>query len=112
MTETVPERIARRNAERMERRKRRQQERDAAAAKRTADVQQLAKTITQRPLERFSEEQLLAELLRRRPPQEGPRRVDFAPGVKVSTIGIGKDHTASIYMFEDDLKELPDNVVS
>lgn len=35
--------------------------------------------------------------------QDGPRRVDFIAKVQCLTVGVGKDHTATIYMFKDDI---------
>lgn len=59
-------------------------------------------------LKNVSDTDLLAELLRRNPPQVGPRSVVFAPEkVMVATIGIGKDHSASIYLHQDDIDALP-----
>lgn len=38
--------------------------------------------------------------------QDGPNAVRFLERVKTLTVGVGKDHTATIYMFEDDIAAL------
>lgn len=35
--------------------------------------------------------------------QDGPAATRFIERVKCITVGIGRDHTATIYMFEDDI---------
>ncbi|MEE9311935.1 MAG: hypothetical protein V3V10_05915 [Planctomycetota bacterium] len=35
--------------------------------------------------------------------QDGPNRVSFFEKVQCLTVGVGKDHTATIYMFKDDI---------
>lgn len=57
-------------------------------------------------LSSFTDEQLLAELLRRNPPQPGPRSMHFAELPAITSIGIGKDHHASIVIGPEDMAAL------
>ena len=59
-----------------------------------------------RIIETFSDEQLLFELVRRNGFQRAPKRVDYCGDWMTSTVGIGKNHSVSITMDEDDFKEL------
>ena len=60
----------------------------------------------ERSIETFSDEQLLFELVRRNGFQRAPKKVEYCGDWMISTVGIGKDHSVSITMDEDDFKEL------
>jgi len=51
-------------------------------------------------------EELLFELLKRNGVQKAPVKIEFGSEHNVSTIGIGNDHIADIYVDVDDLKVL------
>lgn len=61
----------------------------------------------ERSIETFSDEQLLFELVRRNGFQKAAKKTKhFGDGWITSTIGIGKNHSASITINVDDFKEL------
>ena len=61
----------------------------------------------ERSIETFSDEQLLFELVRRNGFQKAAKKTEnFGYGWITSTIGIGKNHSASITINVDDFKEL------
>lgn len=107
MTETVPERIERRRRERLAR----AAERAADKARRGTERATLTETIIQRTsttLAQHSDEALLDELLKRNKLQAAPRTIALAAGAQVATIGIGKDHTATVIIFDEDREALND----
>ncbi|MFV0512501.1 MAG: hypothetical protein ACK5MY_02525 [Jhaorihella sp.] len=65
-------------------------------------------------LDKFSAEQLLLELVRRLGTQEAPRQINLTEGDprnlksghSIVTVGIGKDHHASIIVDDEALEEL------
>lgn len=48
----------------------------------------------------------LALLLSTGEVQDAPNRIDFMMPAKILTVGIGKDHTATLYLWSDDIEEL------
>lgn len=61
----------------------------------------------ERSIDTFSDERLLFELVRRNGFQRAAKRTEYCgEGWMTSTVGIGKDHSVSITMDEDDFKEL------
>ena len=61
----------------------------------------------ERSIETFSDEQLLFELVRRNGFQRAAKKTEYCgEGWMTSTVGIGKNHSVSITMDEDDFKEL------
>ena len=66
-----------------------------------------AMAMIERPIETFSDEQLLFELVRRNGFQRAAKKTEYwGEGWVTSVVGIGKDHSVSITMDEDDFKEL------
>ena len=64
-------------------------------------------TTWERSIETFSDEQLLFELVRRNGFQRAAKKTEYhGDGWMTSTIGVGKNHSVSITMDADDLKEL------
>ena len=57
-----------------------------------------------------SSECLLKELLERHGTQEGPRRSTYHGDWRISTVGIGNDHTATILLPDEDKGVLDDIV--
>lgn len=57
-------------------------------------------------LAEHTDTELLAEVLRRHPPQQGPGRVSWSSNPLVVTLPIGRDHTASLFLHEDDIKAM------
>lgn len=107
MTETVPERMARRAKERQDRQAQRAIERSARAKQTESVMDKLAKA-NHRPLQSYSDTQLLAELIKRNALQDAPRKIAYAANAKMKgvVLGIGKDHHAEIFIGAEDLEAL------
>lgn len=117
MTETVPERMERRQRERAARKADRDAKLDASRKARIADMDarmDAARAPKGKLLADATPTQLLAELMHRRDNsalQAAPSRIGFGPGHRVLCVGIGTDHHADVLIHIDDLKELRSHVV-
>lgn len=107
MSETVPERMARREKERKERIEERKKEREERQKAQDAQMSEMMQTM-RRPLKSFSDTELLKELIRRNKLQEAPTRIVFAPDAKMQgvVLAVGKDHHAEIFIGAQDLEVL------
>jgi|GEM_PF-6967947 len=54
----------------------------------------------------LSDEDLLREIIRRNPVNQGPSKSEYNGTIRETTIGIGSDHMATIRLHEDDVAEL------
>ena len=60
----------------------------------------------------FTDEQLLAELVRRHKVQVAPNSVKLLTPHSVVAVGIGKDHTATVVVDDESLEELKKHELS
>lgn len=57
-------------------------------------------------IEKYSDEQLLRELIKRNKPKKAPHKISLASSAMESVVGIGKDNTAFIILHTDDIEAL------
>ena len=62
--------------------------------------------MNRRILSGFSDSELLKEIILRGNPVKSPSKTTYVSSHKVLTVGIGKDHTATIAICDDSLCEL------
>ncbi len=107
MSETVPERMARREQERKKRIEQREKERKERQEKQDQQVADMMSTV-RKPLNSYSDTDLLKELIRRNKIQPAPTSITYAPDAKKKgvVLGIGKDHHAEIFIGAEDLEAL------
>lgn len=107
MTETVPERMARRERERKARIKAREKERKARQEKQDQEMDSMMSSM-RRPLNSFTDVELLKELIQRNKIQPAPTSITYAPDAEMKgvVLAVGKDHHAEIFIGGEDLEVL------
>lgn len=107
MSETVPERMARRERERKQRIEQREKERKERQKKQDQQIADMMSTV-RKPLKSYSDTDLLKELIRRNKLQAAPTSITYAPDAKMQgvVLAVGKDHHAEIFIGGEDLEVL------